>query len=183
MILQDVLDAIVSGIHTALPELYQCKSHPGRFTLDELRSFAVATPAVLVSLIGISKSVPVGDGTRDATVVFSAFVITSDQPPLLRDEASRNIVEALCSLIPQNRWQHECVHPAGEVTGTNQYSGELRQRGVSIWAVRWDQEVRIGQPFWNDAGVLPPELYVGIDPDVGSAHEGNYTLMEPASDT
>lgn len=178
MVINDLLDAIVTTIHAELPGLSTVETHPGQFTLEELEHFMVSTPAVRVALLGIERSVPVSDGQRDATLVLTAFVVTTDAHLLSRDRAANNIVEALVNLIPQNKWGvTECVFGAGEAKGHNLYSADIREKGVTIFAIRWEQTVRLGTDFWDQPGVLPTELYVGIAPDVGPGHEADYTLI------
>ena len=46
-------DAIVAAIKAALPDLYTCEAHGGRFDLNELTRWSRKAPAVLVAAVSV----------------------------------------------------------------------------------------------------------------------------------
>ncbi len=162
MILVDLRAAIVAAIHARLPKL-DCQSHPGRFDLAEIKRIAAKAPAVRVALLGLPSADAAGSGERDQEVRCAAFVLTTDKPPLPRDEAAINLVEALLLFVPGQRWGKPGVHAVGEgqVKAENLYSSGLDGKGLALWAVTWSQKVRMGENAWPEGPILSAELYAG----------------------
>ena len=173
MKLNDLRTAIVNEIKIRLPDLAVCKTHPGRFDLDDLGTISTQTPAVLVACLGVSQVREIETEERDLALRFAAFILTKDGKDLSRDEAALNIIEALSVIIPGSQWGIDGVQPAKKVAVENIGNTE----GVAIWAVAWEQTARIGVNIWNTADALPQHLYVSQFPIVGNEHETEYTEL------
>ncbi|WP_034765491.1 hypothetical protein [Chrysiogenes arsenatis] len=166
---------IVADVATRLPHLRECRPHPGRFDLAELRRLSATTPSVLVATLGMVAAEELSTGERGLELAMAAFVVTSDQRQLLKDVAALNIVEALALHLPFQRWGLPWAFPATAVQAENFYSGDVDRAAVAFWAVSWRQKVRLGTR-WDDGpdGVLPTSLYVGFTPEIGIPHEDDY---------
>lgn len=145
MILAQLRIAIVNGIKAKLPTLKDCKPHPGRFSLAELKATAAKTPAVRVACLGISEIRPVAAGV-EAVTQWAAFIITGDRPQLPRDSGALTLIAALMPFIPLNCWGlDDEVDSARQVRADNLFSREIDANGVALWAVSWRHEVTLGE--------------------------------------
>jgi hypothetical protein len=158
--------AVVSTVRSWLPDLARCEPHMGRFDEKELARLGVNTPAVLVAVLGAPSATDVGNDERDQVVRTAAIVVTSDRRDLPRDEAALAIVEALLVRIPGQRWGQEDCHMVQHATvkAENLHSGEIDRRAIALWAVTWDQTIRLGEDIFADEGTLPAEVYVNGEP-------------------
>lgn len=172
------LDAIVATIGAAFPALKTCEKHPGKFDADEIKRQAVRTPAIFVSCLGVADLSDPGTEQSDATLILAAFILTASVPGLTRDDAARNMAEALLIQVPRARWGLTGAGQAKSVRADNLYSGEIATKGVALWAVVWRQQVRMGTSIWDGTGPVPTQLYLGIAPEIGLAHVDDYVPVE-----
>lgn len=134
-------DAIVSAIKTALPDLYTCEAHGGRFDLNELNRWSKQAPAVLVAAVSVPS---IEDGpTRIAEVRWVAYLVTRDTAQSTRDVAALDYSEALMRLVRKNTWQLDETHNPTRVAAENLYSGQLDRHGIALWAVSWQQGISL----------------------------------------
>lgn len=183
--LSTFVDQVVTTVASHLPELKGCARHGGRFTAEELRRLIRQAPAVYIALMNIPESSYQGDGRRTLQLQMTAFVVAADQPGLHRDQAAMNLTEALMLLLPEQSWGLNALLPANEVAcglptrirAENLYSGSLDKTKTALWGVSWRQEVHAGTAIWSNEGVLPAEVYVGVDPDIGIPHKDDYTRV------
>ncbi|WP_174889357.1 phage protein Gp37 [Candidatus Williamhamiltonella defendens] len=154
--------AIMDKINAQLTELKAVAPHPGRFNLDELKRIATQLPAVRVALMGMPRVHMLETGENEAVLRLAAFVVTGDRRQLPKDEAALAIVESLLVLIPGQRWGVTGTMDAKDVKADNLFSGQVERQGVAMWAVTWEQSVRLGKDVW-DGGILPSTVYVSDD--------------------
>ncbi len=183
MVFKAFVDEIVADVNTRLPELASCASHFGRFTAEEIARFAVQTPAVRVAFLGIDDIRIVSGGMRDVTVQMAMFVWTREAPQLPRDVAALAIIEALAESIPQNRWGMDCAMDPTDIQGQNLYNTQVGTKGLTVWAVSWNQVLRIGvaEDLDDDlppVSVVPSHLYAGYVPEIGIDFEAAYKLLQ-----
>ena len=132
-------DAIVSAIKTALPALYTCEAHGGRFDFKELSRWSKQAPAVLVAAVSVPS---IADGpTRIAQVRWVAYLVTRDTPQATRDVAALDFAEALLRLGRNNTWALDNTQKPERLAAENLYSGQLDRSGMALWAVSWQQGV------------------------------------------
>ncbi len=175
MTLDDLRQAIADQIKAKLPELRDCRAHAGRFDLGELRRVATKTPAVFIACLGVKESELRESGECDADLVMAAFVVTSDVRGLPRDLSALNIIEFLLLYLPGKQWGlGGKAFQAREVQAQNMYAGDVDKAGIALWAATWRQKVRLGTSVWDETGVLPSHVYVGIAPEIGAGHESDY---------
>lgn len=141
MILDRLRTAIVAGIKAGLPALRDCRPHPGRFTLPELKATAAQAPAVRVAVLGATDVMPTQGGVA-AMVQCAAFVVTADRPQLPRDVGALLLVSGLLPLVPLNCWGlDDQVDGAAQVRADNMFARDVAEQGVAMWAVSWRHEV------------------------------------------
>ena len=146
-----------------MPELRDCLAHAGRFDLAELKSFATRAPAVRVALLGLGAEAEASGPTWEYDLRLAAFVVVTDRPGLPRQEAAIAITQRLVTLIGGARWGQP-VGQARRVVAENLYGSGLRDQGVALWAVSWQQRAML-YPTPATADPLPARLYVtGLGP-------------------
>lgn len=174
MTLDEFREVVCADIYGLLPQLAECRKHPGRFDAAELKRISAKTPAVLVALLGILKIAEAGTGERDVDCALAAYVVTADRRGMPRDVAAVNLVDVLTDHIYDYRFGVVCG-PGEEVKAKNLYSGDIDRNGVAMWGISWKQTVRVGKNRYAEDGTIPDGVYAGFSPDIGSAHVDDYT--------
>lgn len=162
-VLSDLPQNVCNKVAAILPDLKECKPHAGRFDIGELTKSGLAAPAVLVSVLGAKadKSFP---GRFSLQV--AAYVVTKDGLGSKRDVAAANICQVLLASVPREVWAMDALGEAENVGMHTLISTKTKGKGVSLWAVTWDQPVTFvefaPQPLGAElyvAGPMPdPEL-------------------------
>lgn len=176
--LMTFLKAVIAGFKGHLPDLKHCDLHGGRFDAQELKRLSKQAPAIYLAALAVPANTSSGDGRRHVELQLTAFVVAKDQPRLPRDQAVLNLVESLMLIIPDNLWALTgvCSFPK-QINARNLYSGTLDSTRTALWGVSWRQAVNLGDNLWDAAGVLPKEVYAGVDPEVGSDYKDDYEQL------
>lgn len=159
MNVDDLHKAIVPKLKELLPELRTCDVHGGRFDLAELAALSANTPSAFVSFLNIKRVDENGDGTVALTCLFSIYFVTTNKKALDRATAGRNLAEAACAWLPNNRFGLQGIGAPESITAANLFDGKARNNAVALWAVAWEQKVQAGTSDFVD-GVLPENLYI-----------------------
>jgi phage gp37-like protein len=154
-----LLTAIAPKLKELLPALRTCDTHGGRFDLAELEAVSAQTPAAFIAFLNVKSTSENGDGTVALNCLFSVYFVTTDKKGLDRSTAGRNLVEAACAWLPNNRFGLTGIGAPLAITGANLYDGKARGHAVSLWAVAWEQVVKAGTSDFVD-GVMPENLYI-----------------------
>ena len=174
---QALLDAIAADLRARLPALKSCKSHDGRWDADEVKRWAVQTPALVVAWLGTASTEQPGVQWTDAKQELAIYVLISSGlragapapgsggPKLARGEAARNLVDWLLLYLPRARWGLAGLGNAEKIQAENLYSTGLDQAGVSIAGVTWRQTLRLEADDDGSVPFLPAELYSSAQDD------------------
>ena len=169
---------IVATIKRILPELEECKPHPGRFTREELEKFRVKSPSAHVALPSIRNPSSSGGvlqcSVKTVMVLTAKNTVGDGNKSLSRSEAALNMVAAILVALP-TATLGAGVGPAEDIVADNLYNGGDSKQGVAMWAIHWTNTVTLASK--TEDGVLPSELYLGFAPDIGTGHEGDYILL------
>lgn len=180
--LHTIMCAMVADLAT-LAGLRSCALHRGRFTLAELSSRSLATPALRVALMGVQKVAPVADGTFDLSLKLSACLITTDTAKAPREAVATEIINILLLHLPCTVWGlPDWVMTAQDITASNLFSGQVEQKGVQIWETTWVQTCRLGLPTQEMTESQIKQLYAGFAPHIGADHKDDYTLVAEGDD-
>ena len=175
----DLLSALpgiaAARIAAVLPDLAQCDTMAGRLDISMLTATSFRAPAVLVSRLGIRTARPASGTQWHYACRMAAFVLTKHRLDADRDVALANIVQVLMQLIPGTTWRQADpgIGPAEEVVEEPLTLAALRKAGVSLSAVVWTQPLTL--TGWPLSAPIPMQVYAGWDPQIGAAHEGDYT--------
>lgn len=154
-------DAAVDALQQTLGSAARVQKHGGRFTLEELKQYALQGPAVLVAVLAVGP-VEIASQGVEATLSLGAFVVVGDKPQLPRDTGALALTSALVAALPGNDFG-VAVDGARKVRGDNLYNSALDRQGVALWAVTWQQEVALAQV---DPDTLDDFLRCHVDYDI-----------------
>ncbi len=160
MKIDELQNAMVERFKELLPELAACKKHSGRFDLNELAALSTKTPALFVSMLGIRTVEERGDDRVDLHCQFAGYIVTADSKGLPRDEASKNLTEALVAWLPNKRFGIEGVGAPESIRAENLYNSKARSKAVMLAAVTWTHRVSTGESIFKEDGTLPTDVYV-----------------------
>ncbi|WP_291754026.1 hypothetical protein [Brevundimonas sp.] len=154
------------------------EGHLGRFSAADLSTFLSVAPAIRVAVLGVRDPVAAGltGEDLDATVVLGVYVVTKDGvAKLSRDVTALAAVERILRLALGARWGLDFALPAQPGGAQNLFSGETLKAGRALWSIEINQPVALD----GEANAEPPlgflkELYIGVAPKVGTAHEADY---------
>lgn len=174
---------VVEVIATLLPDLAECKAHPGRFTREELEKFVVKSPSVHVALPSVRNPMSSGGvltcSVKTVIVLTAKNAVGKDGKALPRAAAALNMVSAILLALP-TALLGSGVGPAEDIVADNLYSGGDTKQGVAMWAIHWNNTVTLSPEV--EAGVMPSELYLGFAPEIGAGHEGAYIQINGGAD-
>lgn len=135
---------------------------------------AVTTPAVLMEMTEL-EAAPSDPGTEQLAMVahFEANIILGFNTPAVKIEI-RKLAASLANFLRLRRWAGVKTGPA-EVVGCyrDDFHPELDQ--YEVWRVDWTHIVHIGPTTWTNEGIQPTQVFLGVSPDIGPGHVGDYT--------
>ena len=168
----------MTGELSALFPQAMVNTHPGRFDEAELKRIAVRAPAVLLACLGTGRFKQVETDEVDIPLNCTAFVLTKDERGLPRETGVINISEVLLTWLPGRRWNMPNVSPPSGLMSQNLFGKQLGKMGVTLWAVSWVQNIRLGVNVWEGQAPIISEIYAGYSPEIGAAHEPDYERIE-----
>lgn len=174
MKLSDYPAAIKSTVKTVLPHLRQLETHSGEITPKELLKMGARAPAVFITLAQIKPQGKTPDGYTIFPLVPVIYVVTTDTRNLDRFETAINLVQSLCLAFDCNTFGIDCVNEPDLITSRNLFNGEIDKEKMCLWAISWKQEFYAGESLFDDDGVVPKSLYIGIAPDIGPENIDKY---------
>lgn len=168
-------DAIVSRVRSTIPALRTCEPHGGDFTKDELDRYTTNTPACLVVCLGMQSSQDLG-GEPLRSYRWAVFVVARDLPrgapqmPVAKADVGLSISDAVARLVASERWNGTAGTAASSIRTQNLYSAASDRRGVTFWAVTWEQAPDDDDELL-DVSTLPDFLRIHTDYDLAPADE------------
>ena len=170
----ELLTAIQTSLKAALPELYNCDLHGGRFDLKELNRIAARTPSIYIACLGSKALKDVATGESDLTLTLAAFVVTADKQGLPRLEGVINLAEAVLLHVTNNRFGLKGLSAGTNASYQNLYNGAIDKHGVALCSVTWEQTIRVGEDAFASTDQVFKDLYWGLDPQTGTGNENEY---------
>ena len=177
--------AVVVALRKKFPELKNCKTSPGRFTLGELQKEIARAPSLRVSVLGVAGTAPVGTGEVDAELSLAIYILTVDsgigEGRRERDEAALALLSGVLFVVAGNQWGVEGAQEAKKVRAENLFSSEIDRKRIAFWAVTWTQKLRIGKDIFSEDGTMPSEIYASHAPKIGIPYEDEYRKIPDAT--
>lgn len=169
-------DRVAGQIAARLPHLRTCQGFTGRLDVKAIKARGIAAPAVLVSRLRLRQAATRSGPHHTFKVQMAAFILCKDQLGLPRDAGAANIAQALLTLIPDADWgAPDHIGCAEGVAEEPLVSAESEELGMALTAISWEQIIAL-EP-WPEPQPITPELYLGQAPQIGAAHEDDYTLI------
>jgi phage gp37-like protein len=134
--------AIAASLRANVAGVAQVVEYGGQFDLAELKRMAARSPSLVVASLGAPKT------TRVATVleghgVFLVVAVASGSNADKRNEVSATLAEYVATLAMASTWSSAADKTPTDIAVTNLYSRDAHAQGISMWAVRWTQWVKL----------------------------------------
>jgi hypothetical protein len=178
-----IQQAATEAIHAAISSLATCAIYAGEFSGGELSRASVQSPAVLVACLGGTRERDVDCGEVDWKLRYTAYCMARNATGRgTRSIDCLALAESVISVIDGARFGLTGLFPAKCTRLDNMYAEAFDKGGVALWAVTWEQVARLGADEWSSDGIAVSEVYLGIAPDIGAAHEDDYRQVYPESE-
>lgn len=175
--IEDARNAMVAAIAAALPSLKTVETHRGRFdNPQEIKRFAVKSPAVLVGCLGFKSLLREG-GLNQLACKFAFYVIARDVPNTPREVYCQTIAEGLAALIKDADWGLSNALAPGAVDARNIYSAQVDQLGVGLWGLSFEQAFAVDAMSDADYQALNAFITFHEDTDMAPA-DGQIDISE-----
>jgi hypothetical protein len=173
MTLAELVTAAVSGLKVMFAEIKQVEEYAGQLNANATDRVTIAPPGILIAVLSAKYVADPGTGEIDLVARLAAYVVTnSARSRNARNQDALALTDLVIVGVHGNRWGLDNVEPAKVERAENLVSAQFDKKGLAVWAVTWSQELRLGIDEWDGVGVIPTELYVGIEPATGSV--GDY---------
>jgi hypothetical protein len=178
-------EAIKTGLRAAFP-----LSGPGAVvTIDYYgrQGERIVTPAILFELTAILPGEgddDVGTEQYNSTLEFSAYVMVSYREVAAK-LAVRSLIARTLAAIRGQRWAQTGVFTQAKVSGAfpdqfqNTQGGKSPNESYEMWRIDWTHDAVIKTSVWDPSGVVPTEVWLGIDPETGVPNVDKYTQVVP----
>lgn len=170
---------VCAAIKDLLPDLRECEPHEGKYSLEELKREGLPSPAVKVSCLGAKQDKTFAGAPATFMLQMAAYVVTRDSLRMRREVAAANICQTIMTLVPEQDWGLAGLGRARSAALHSLVSTKVKSKGVSLWAVTWQQPISFHQPALQPLGMA---LYVGIDPAIGPDHTATYEIVGGGTD-
>jgi hypothetical protein len=164
--LKDFHDAIIQAVTDHFDGKVHVLVYP-----EELSQ--VQTPAVLLEMDSGEDGQDLGDDRISLSCQFALHCIlgfkTENIGLAVRDFSSQVFI-----LLKDNLFG--CGRDVSRPENISMSPGEFKPgvAGYESWCVTWEQTIFLGVSAWNDTGVVPEIVMLGIAPDIGIGHEPDY---------
>ncbi|MDH4122376.1 MAG: hypothetical protein OEV94_11805 [Deltaproteobacteria bacterium] len=167
-----IRDQIVAALAPLVPG-GNCQAHDGRFNLDNLKTLATKTPALLAACLGIPKIEMQSQGDYRLTAQWAVFVLGKDLPAAGgaaktgRGAAALALAQAVLLTTAGNRWGAANTQAPTDLKAENLFSAPADQAaGLALWAVSWRQTVEVQAMTAADIAALNDFLRFYADWDL-----------------
>lgn len=174
MSLSDIRTAIITDL-SAQGLGDAVTAHPGRLTVDELKTFSIkGRAAVMVGCLGVPR---VDDAANLPALIlsFAVYVIAMDRPGAPRDVTAMTLASAVALRVARNLWGRDDLDDPTDIRADNLYSGTIEKRAVALWAVTFRQA---WTPESFSISTLSDLLSVVTDFDLDPATDGDPVLTD-----
>jgi hypothetical protein len=175
MSLRALRDEIVETLKIEVPQFVSVEPHDGNFDLQEIqRHFGHYPRAARVVCPGVAEiedqgGVPVA---RSRWVVFVAAREQNASDPdghMSHGDACMVLAQRVMALVHGRQWNCKSYGIPERIVARNLYTGQLDKRGLSLWAVEWEQDVIFDDRIVRDLDRL---RLIHTDYELSEIHEG-----------
>lgn len=200
--LSQLIDRIADDVKREFASLIrECKPLAGLMETTDIAALHANTPAVYIATVGTGELTPIESGERDIKVFIMAYVLVVNADSIERESITQEIVNGLLLYVPLRRWGVKRAFPALAVESadlhglskgfkpdvttwrtsvsalsraSDLYGGTDPVGNLALWAVSWEQVLRL--PAARDADDFKPprEVLVRNNDQTGLAHPENH---------
>ena len=164
--------AITAAIQAQFPALKDVGAYPRPGEM-------VRTPAIYFELDAIEVTDPVDVGTEQVrcSLTFNAYCVVSYKGTAKL--ATRLLAAQLMSWLRGKRFGQPVGIAQPMSADPDVFVGDAANE-YEVFRVMWRHEpVYLGASVWDATGVVPTEVWLGIDPLTGAAHLADYIKISP----
>ena len=181
--------AIATDIKARFPELATVEFYRGEGHNDRK---SLPVPACLLDLTEFEASPSDNSGSGQLSVVanFEAALVISFKTPDAKRKL-RKLAASVAAWLHNHRWVNPDNTAKRLPTGPCEVIGAYRDdfQGMmagerdrpldqfEIWKVEWRQKVDLGESVWNETGLVPNQIFLGISPEIGPDHVDDYVQV------
>lgn len=160
--LNQLHDAIRAGLAARLADVPSVFCYPA----DE---GALALPAVLIDLVRLAPGRDPGSGEAGLRAHFQARIVADASAPGAALQV-RGLAARIALALRNEHWglQIGAAQLQGAAADTVQPAGRL------AWLLEWTHDIELGDPDWPYPDGTGLALMLGLDPETGPGHEGDY---------
>lgn len=171
----------------------RCKPLAGYIETTEISAIHAETPGIYITSVGSGETTHIETGEIDSVMYMVAYILVVNTDSLQRESAVQEIISKMLTLVAGNRWQLPNVHPAREVESadlhglakgfkpdvsswrygvsvlaraSDLYGGTDPIANMALWAVTWEQMLRLGELSESNEIVNPNQIHSRFALDV-----------------
>ncbi len=180
------MNSIVSKLAMQFPQLNTCVALPGYLETTDITLIHDQTPGVFVACVGSGEVTPVETGENDITLQMVGYLLVVNKDAIQREQVAQELLTGLLATISSQgqRWGVANAHPAvavesADVHGlTKDFEPHVKDwrlgtavlaraadlygasdpiSNLALWAITWEQKLRIGNNYFDDLGGSVPD--------------------------
>ena len=138
-----------------------------------LETSEIRTPVVLLEMESAEEGQDPGDDRLALRCRMAAHCVLGFQTDDIGMEI-RSFAAQLFVLLTDNKYGlgSEVSWPEGLELNPGEF--KPGKAGFESWCVIWEQTIYLGESEWDDNGVVPEIVMLGIAPDIGIGHDPDY---------
>ncbi len=181
------ITSVVSKIGEKFPELNTCVALPGYLETTDLSVIHDNTPGVFVASVGTGDITAVETGESDVTLQMVAYLLVVNSDSLEREKTAQELMTGLLAYISASgqRWGVAQAHPTSAIESadvhglTKDFEPHVKDwrlgtavlaraadlygatdpiSNLALWAITWEQVLRIGANDLDSSGEKVPHL-------------------------
>jgi hypothetical protein len=162
VIIHALREAIIAELGAALPGAHVA-AHGGTFTEDELRRYAVRSPALLVSVSDVGNLSFLGSTALGEVTIGIALVCGPGKKGQTAEGAALAALPLVLRTVTGNRWGLSGIDgPPKYLRAQNLYSAPLDAGGVALWGVSFRQDVELGAGLLDEDGLAALDDFLTV---------------------
>ena len=158
-------------------DVRQVRDFPSRFDLEAVKRVITPAPTVLISILGVPNMPLANDGRFDATVSLAAYCVCKDEPLRPAADQALDLDFAMAEFISLRTFDIPTARPSLVVRVDNLHTVEMAANGISISAVAFNQNVRLGRAIYAEDEFGEP-LPAGFDLNDVTTWPANFDVNE-----
>lgn len=193
-VLSQLLKSIVKNIAAELVnDVERCEPLAGYIETTEVSAIHTKTPGVFIASVGSGDATPVETGEIDTIMQMVAYILVVEKDSLRREKKAQRLVTKMLMFVPGNHWGLPNVFPAKAVESadlhgltkgfkpdvsswrsgvsvlaraSDLYGGTDPIANISLWAITWEQMIRIGTPLEDNDANIPDQVIMRLHEDI-----------------